>query len=146
MPQQPSTVQRTQATGQAKGASRLGPCVDQEVSESMSACSFGSCSACGLGSGKTAEEEVVSETESGTLAFASPEALHGRQLIGLQKESSIALGGKERLGGRWKCLTQQGLALSLFRIIRWGHWPAEGTRFLVIAARKLSGDADLDLF
>ena len=47
-------------------------------------------------------EEVVSETESGTLAFASPEALHGRQLLGLQKESSTDSGGKERLSGLLK--------------------------------------------
>ena len=53
----------------------------------------------------------MSETESGMLASAAPEALLGRQL-GLQKDSPIALGWKERLGGLWKCLTQQGLAMS----------------------------------
>ena len=55
----------------------------------------------------SADEEgrVPSETESGTLASAAPEALLGRQL-GLQEDPPIALGGKERLGGLWKCLTQ----------------------------------------
>ena len=55
-----------------------------------------------------ADQEVraVSETESGSLAAAAPEALLGRQLLGLKKESPMPLGGKERLGGLWKCLTQ----------------------------------------